>query len=141
MLDEAMAAPYNSNAAAEFLSHYQKYQSYQFFNAIEIRVADTRDTSGGNCCPHGLSSMQEKAILTKHHAVYGSYNLTGYARCKNWESIRISSVEDGEHEAIDIYWNQLGYDREITVMHHDFFPLDLPKRRRISDTEGVTIKT
>ena len=118
-------------AISKFLEFYKRYQSYQLFNAIEMRVADTTDTSGGKCCPHGLSSMHEKAILTAQHSVYGSYNLTGYARCKNWESIRISSVEDGEHEAFDLHWNQLKDDREITVVYSEFFPEDSPKRRRV----------
>lgn len=118
-------------SVSKFLAHYQRYQSYQLFNAIEIRVADTLDTSGGKCCVHGLSSMHEKTILTTQHSVYGSYSLTGYARCKNWESIRISSVEDGEHEAFDAHWNQLSDEREVSVVYKEFFPVDSPKRRRV----------
>lgn len=48
-------------AISKFLEFYKRYQSYQLFNAIEMRVADTADTSGGKCCPHGLSSMHQKS--------------------------------------------------------------------------------
>lgn len=116
---------------SNFLQHYNQNQSYQLFNAIEMRVADTNDTSGNKCCPHGLSSMHEKTILTEDHSVYGSYNLTGYARCKNWESIRISDVEEGEHEAFDEHWNQLSDMNEISVVYSELFPEDSPKRLRV----------
>uniref|UniRef100_A0A7S3L2W5 Uncharacterized protein n=1 Tax=Amphora coffeiformis TaxID=265554 RepID=A0A7S3L2W5_9STRA len=128
------------SAISKFLDVYKRYQSYQLFNAIEIRVADTMDTSGGKCCPHGLSSMHEKAILTTQHSIYGSYNLTGYARCKNWESIRVSSAEKGEHEAFDMDWNQLSDDREISVVYSNFFPEDSPKRRRVEERDTVVGK-
>ena len=88
-------------AFSKFLEFYKRYQSYQLFNAIEMRVADTTDTSGGKCCPHGLSSMHENAILTAQHSVYGSYNRTGCARCKNWESVaELSSTSVVSRRAI-----------------------------------------
>jgi len=106
------------------LKYFQRYQAYLLFENIEIRVAHIM---GGHCCKDGNTLMHEKVILTDDHAVYGSYNLTGAARCKHWESIRISKSLDEEKEFFDAHWNALGTAREFTQYYPDRLP-DSSKR-------------
>jgi hypothetical protein len=69
----------------EFLQHYERFNSYDAFQRIEVRVALTNSP---NCAKY--TSMHEKRVITDSYSLFGSYNLTSYARCKNWESCYVA---------------------------------------------------
>ena len=119
------------NALMKFLEFHKHYGSYAIFRQIEIRVAKTSATENRHCCVHGCSSMHEQQIITNSHSVYGSYDLTGHARCKNYESIRISQSREEEREAFDSQWNELGNTREISQVYPQVIPSLQRKKLRI----------
>ena len=110
---------YTAHTLRKFLDFFQRANSVLFFETVEIRVAKTVD---GHCCKYGRSSMQEKTVITENHTACGSYNLTGYARCKNWESLYVFDTTQDVLEGFDTHWAALGEDREITKVYPDIFP-------------------
>lgn len=118
-------------ALMKFLEYHKHFGSYAIFRQIEIRVAQTLRTENKHCCEYGHSCMHEKQIITDSHSVYGSYNLTGYARCKNYESIRISRACNEERAAFDALWNELGSTREISILYPEIIPPLQRKKLRI----------
>ena len=119
------------NALMKFLEYHKHFGSYAIFRQIEMRVAHTLPAENKHCCNYGHSSMHEKQIITDSHSVYGSYNLTGYARCKNYESIRISPARQEERAAFDTLWNELGSTREISTVYPEIIPPPQRKKLRI----------
>jgi hypothetical protein len=115
----------------KFLEAHKHVGSYAILRQIEIRVANTTAADNRYCCQQGYSSMHEKQIITDSHSVYGSYNLTGYARCKNYESIRISPSRREEQEAFAAHWNELGSNREISKLYPQIIPTVQRKKLRI----------
>jgi hypothetical protein len=114
-----------------FLEYNKHFGSYAIFRQIEIRVAVTSQPENRHCCQYGYSSMHEKQIITDSYSVYGSYTLTGYARCKNYESIRISASRQEESESFDRLWNELGSEREISIVYPQIIPTLQRKKLRI----------
>jgi hypothetical protein len=112
---------FSVNSLSKFLGFYERQNSHLLFGLVRIRVADR---SQQHCCPHKLSSMHEKTVITPHSTVTGSYNLTGYARCKNWESVRVVVTLQEEIDAFDAAWNALGPARDIASV----YPNSLPER-------------
>lgn len=115
----------------KFLEFNKHIGSYAIFRLIEIRVAHTKHEEDGHCCKLGLSSMHEKQTITDAHSAHGSYNLTGCARCKNYESIRISPSCGEEMQAFDSHWDALGKNREISEVHPGIIPESQRKKLRI----------
>lgn len=115
---------YTVHAIRKFLDYFQRANSVLLFKTVKFRVAKTVD---GHCCNYGLSSMHENIIITENQTACGSYNLTGYARCKNWENLHVFATEDDVKESFDAHWDALGkQDREITKVYPDIFQ-DVPQ--------------
>lgn len=116
---EGKPAPkYTAHALRKFLDFFKRANSVLLFETVEIRVANTVD---GHCCKYGRSSMHEKTVITDNHTACGSYNLTGYARCKNWESLHVFATNQDVLEGFDTHWDALGEDRELTNVYPDIF--------------------
>ena len=82
-----LPAPANSvSKIMAFLQDHASQNSYTLFQRVKIRVANILVDG---VCQYGKSSMHENMILTDNHVANGSYDLSPYARCKNWESIRV----------------------------------------------------
>lgn len=113
------AQKYTVNSLRKFLDFFQRANSVLLFETVEIRVANTVD---GHCCKYGRSSMQEKTVITENQTACGSYNLTGYACCKNWESLHVFATTADVVEDFDTHWGALGEDRELTKVYPDIFP-------------------
>ena len=85
----------------------------------------------GHCV--GYSSMHEELVITDNQMTCGSYNLTGNARCKNWESLHCFCY-DRRGQGMDKHWDALDEGREITQMYPVIFqdvaqPVAHKKRR------------
>ncbi|CAB9513605.1 expressed unknown protein [Seminavis robusta] len=122
------AKKYTANQINKFMYFYRRANSSVLFRHLEFRVADTDHQSNRHCCPHGLSSMHEKVVITSSHTASGSYNLTGYARCKNWESINVFPTHAQQITDFDTEWEALA-SREISIVYPNTFPDDVPKKR------------
>ena len=122
------AKKYTANQTKDFISFYSRTNSAVLFRTLEFRVANTDHQSNRYCCPYGLSSMHEKVIITSTHTASGSYNFTGYARCKNWESINIFRTHAQQIADFDAEWEALA-DREISVVYPNTFPSSVPRKR------------
>lgn len=109
---------YTVHSLRKFLDFFQRANSVLLFETVEIRVANTVD---GHCCKYGMSSMHEKTVITENHTACGSYNLTGYARCKNWESLHVFDTTEDVLEGFDTHWGALGEGREITNVYPEIF--------------------
>ena len=70
-------------ALIKFLEHHKHFGSYTIFWQIKICVAQTLPAENRHCCTYGHSSMHKMQIIMDSNSVYSSYNLTGYAWCKN----------------------------------------------------------
>lgn len=113
--------PYPKDSISRLKMFLQKHEcrhSYTLFRRIEVRVANMMHPG---CCIHGHSSMHETMILTDNHVVIGSYNLSTYARCKNWESIRVVQRAAKDKQMFVEYWEELGESRDMTKLYKDFF--------------------
>eukprot|EP00523_Entomoneis_sp_CCMP467_P014642 CAMPEP_0168773982 /NCGR_PEP_ID=MMETSP0725-20121227/4758_1 /TAXON_ID=265536 /ORGANISM="Amphiprora sp., Strain CCMP467" /LENGTH=214 /DNA_ID=CAMNT_0008823559 /DNA_START=112 /DNA_END=754 /DNA_ORIENTATION=- len=78
--------------------------------------------------------------MTTVHSVYGSYNLSCAARCANWESIRVSALQEEDIEFFDQHWDALE-DRSFPVLYPDTFPsrfrIDGGKRAQLNDNNTL----
>jgi len=120
--------PYSTDSISKikaFLKKHESRQSFTLFQRIEIRVADITH-SGRN----PKSSMPETMILTDNHIVVGSYKLSAYARCKNWESIRVVQPVKKDKEQFIKHWDNLGKEREITEIYGRFLDLCQPPQAK-----------
>jgi hypothetical protein len=106
-------------ALRKFLDFFQRANSVLLFETVEFRVANTVE---GHCCNYGWSSMHEKTVIAENRTACGSYNLTGYARAKNWESLNVFATTQDIIESFDAHWGALGEDREITKVYPAIFP-------------------
>ena len=119
----------------KFLKHYERFNSYDAFRRIEVRVAIRNH---GPTCPNcsGYTSMHENRVITDSYSLFGSYNLTANARCKNWESCYVADSVQEEKDAFDLHWNALDSSRDITRVFPDFIPTEYStltaKKRRTS---------
>ena len=113
--------PYPTDSISKikaFLKRHESRNSCTLFQRIEIRVADMAHSG---CTLK--SSMHETMILTDNHVVVGSYNLSAYARCKNWESIRVVEPVEKDKEEFIKHWDTLGKEREITKFYGKYLDL------------------
>lgn len=122
---------YTVLALRKFLNFFQRANSMLLFETVEVRVASTVD---GHCVRY--SSMHEKTVITENQTACGSYNLTGIARCKNWESLHVFATTDDVKDCFDTHWGDLGEGREITQVYPAIFQ-DVAqhvahKKRRVS---------
>lgn len=110
-----------------FLKKHERCNSLTLFRRVEIRVANVLHPG---CCRYGKSSMHENFILTEKRLVIGSYNLSVYARCKNWESVRVVKPVCQDKEMFSAYWEALGESREIIKHYNDYFDgYEVPVRK------------
>mmetsp|Transcript_28103 Transcript_28103/g.43267 ORF Transcript_28103/g.43267 Transcript_28103/m.43267 type:complete len:287 (-) Transcript_28103:63-923(-) len=116
---------YSVNRISAFLDHTDDNHSYAMFALTGCRVVDVTGSwiSG--------SSMHEKCIITETKTVVGSYNLSYFARCKNYESVHVVDTVTKQCQDFDALWESLG-DRDITQVYPNSFSDQVVRTRNMT---------
>ena len=94
----------NQDGLTEFISSFGKVGQAALLEHVEIRLANTTDTS----CESSKQSMHMKSIITDTHTTFGSYNLSAFARVANWEELCVVETTDTAATArFDAHWEKL----------------------------------
>lgn len=116
---------YSVNRISAFLDHTQDSHSYAVFALIGCRVVDvTSNWALG-------SSMHDKCIITKAKTVVGSYNLSYFARCKNYESVHVVDTVPKQCQDFDALWESLE-DRDVTQVYPNSFSEQVVRTRTMT---------
>ena len=111
------ARTFSINRIAAFLSATEIAMSHAVFTLAQFRVVDNSARTwwrGGSC-------MHENAVITEIHTVTGSYNLSNFARCRNYNSVQVVDTDQERIDSFDRLWASLE-GRDIVKMYPCSFP-------------------
>ena len=74
-----------------------------FLENMEIRLANLSDSQ----CESNKVQMHDKSVITDAYTVFGSYNLSSFARVGNWGSICVVDTPPKWQASFDAIWESI----------------------------------